>query len=88
MTHAELASLVSTPGVRVGVAVGDLLLEAIRDLRQDPVYFPHTIQDGPETFWVIETPSRIRQTRFETYTGVLVSAFLTAYSSEVRAAAL
>jgi len=49
------------------------ILQLVREARSQPCWLP-TCLDSIDEAWVIEPPSRRRQTRYESYVAVLVAA--------------
>lgn len=50
------------------------VLHLVRQARKEPDWFPTSLYDGAETYWVVETPSKVRQTSYESEASVLVAA--------------
>lgn len=50
------------------------LLAQVREARGEPTYRPYALMDGPEVFWVVEPPSKDRQTRYESEVAALLAA--------------
>jgi len=71
--HSETVSLVEElPDITDPATLG-CLLSLVREARGEPTYLP-TCLDSIEEAWVIEAPSRDRQTRYGNYASVLLSA--------------
>ena len=59
------------------------LLTLVREARAEPCWLPTCLQDQEvDEAWVVETPSRDRQTRHESYAAVLVAALKAAEGRE------
>lgn len=50
------------------------LLALVREARKDPTYLPTCLQGPPDEAWVVDRPSRIRKTWYESEAAALVAA--------------
>ena len=51
------------------------LIHGVRVMKGDSGWLPWKLIDGEETFWLIEKPSTIRQTRYETADAAIRAAW-------------
>ena len=73
VTDTETFYLGTLPDLTDPCTLGGLLA-LVRQARKDPTYLPTCLQGPPDAAWVVDRPSQIRKTWYESEAAALVAA--------------